>query len=585
MNDDLEHQLRKWNEELKRNPEDPSSWFWKGNVLHDLQKKEQARTSYEEALRCCEKLLKAHPRRDLEELKGAILNSLGNVLCDLNLKKEALKSYKKALCCCEKPLEAHQSSDFNNLKAMILNNLGNVLSNLKRKHRALKCYNEALGINSNYAAAWHNQGNVLYDLKDNDKALECYDKALKHNPKYISAEYNKGKVLYDPQKKDEALQCYQKVIQLDTHHQYRGRLLNNPLFWACVEDNSQVDLWSGDHNYQALIKEQELLKQDDSFIDHIHQLWVEQYRMLYLLRSDLEEVAHYTSSDVFEILLSAGKEQLNPLKLCSLAAANDPTEGVVFAEFLQPECVSSLRTVSRLAALQISFSANIDSLNQFRLYGKKNGEEGTGVCLVFNKDFFAKSHEASLMVAKSKDVTSEETTCAKLPLYWVLYYDRHTRRFYHTPACVGICLNQQMDIQKLTESDTIQNKLEKIGQSLRRIQQLFHEIQTPEIQEIALEMLIYLRHLIKDAAFMDEKELRILSLHPYDYNKLSVLEGKNCLARDYLPIIDEQCYLSEVITGPKVKNFNNLVDVSKFKLHGQKGGQAVKFSQSRAPLN
>lgn len=98
-------------------------------------------------------------------------------------------------------------------------------------------------------------------------------------------------------------------------------------------------------------------------------------------------------------------------------------------------------------------------------------------------------------------------------------------------------------------------------------------------------MLIYLRHLIKDAAFMDEKELRILSLHPYDCKQLSVLEEKNCLASDYLPIINEERYLREVIAGPKVKNFTNWVDLSKFKLKGQKGGQAVKFRQSRAPLS
>lgn len=54
-------------------------------------------------------------------------------------------------------------------------------------------------------------------------------------------------------------------------------------------------------------------------------------------------------------------------------------------------------------------------------------------------------------------------------------------------------------------------------------------------------MLIYLRHLVKDAAFKDEKELRILSLHPYNdqSSPLKVLEGKNCLSVGYLPVIHE----------------------------------------------
>lgn len=450
----------------------------------------------------------------------------------------------------------------------------------------LRKLDEALERNPKDVQALVNKGNVLDDLNRKEEALASYDKALEIKPDYAIAWYNKGNVLSDLNRKAEALICYEHIIQLaDSLNPYRNRLLNNPLFWACVEDSSQVDLWSGDHNYKVLINEQKLPDHSASDMHQVHQLWLEQYRMLYLLRSDLEEVGHYTSSDVFEILLSVEKEHLNPLKLCSLAAANDPTEGVVFAEFLEQECASSQRTASSLAALQISFSANIDSLNQFRLYGKKNGEEGSGICLVFNKDLFAKIHEASLMVAQSKDQTSEEITSDKLPLYWVLYYDRHARCFYHTPACAGICLNKQMEIQNLRESNTSQEKLAKIGKSLTRIRELFYAITTPEIKEAALEMLIYLRHLIKDAAFMDEKELRILSLHPYDCKQLSVLEGKNCLASDYLPIIDEQGYLSEVITGPKVKNFNNLVDVAKFKLNGQKGGQTVKFRQSRAPLS
>lgn len=227
-------------------------------------------------------------------------------------------------------------------------------------------------------------------------------------------------------------------------------------------------------------------------------------------------------------------------------------------------------------------------MNQFRLYGKKDGEEGTGLCLVFNRDFFAAPGEASMIVVKREEEQSprEETeTGHKLPLYWVLYYDCASGHVYHTPACTEHSLNHELKMTEDTLQEGDRKRVQDIGKSLQRIRKSFKKI-SREYQPIALEMLIYLRHLVKDAAFKDEKELRILSLHSYDDPSLKVLPGKNCLSVDYLPVIhEEEEYLKKVIAGPKLKDFTNMVDVAKFRLHHLGGRKEVEFVQSRAPLS
>lgn len=360
-----------------------------------------------------------------------------------------------------------------------------------------------------------------------------------------------------------------------------------------MSEDSLPDLWNGDEDFNTLASREKLKDCSGKDLQSIRHLWVEQYRLLHLLSANLDQVGHYTSTNVFETLLQEQEEtkgKAKPLLLCSLAAANDPTEGTVFQALLGVDCMPFQRIHSNLAVLQTSFSSSIDSLNQFRLYGKNNGEEGTGLCLVFNRSFFAGPGETSMIVVRrnhEQPSEEEEVACRKLPLYWVLYYDRDSGHVYYTPACTEYSLNKEFEMKKTSVKKTDLKKVQDIGKSLKRIRDHFKEI-SEKYQQTALEMLIYLRHLVKDAAFKDEKELRILSLHPYNDHdsSLKVLPGKNCLSVNYLPVLDgEEEYLEKVIAGPKLRDFANLVDVAKFRLHHLGGKKEVDFCQSQAPLN
>ena len=602
----LKGELEKWEREIALDPENFTAYVKRGNVLDDLGRSEEALDSYnsaleinpaydkaycnrgivlkklerkEEALSSYDKALEINPEND------ATHYNRGHILDDLGRKEEALQSYEKAL-------------EINPGDHAAYYNKGNILNDLGRKKEALDSYNKALEIRPDYDKAYCNRGIILKSLGQKEEALASYNKALEINPGYDAAHYNKGLLLSNLGKKEEALACYIQAIQINAGNEIAKRnrrsLVGSKEFWDGLSENNQVDLWSGDEDFNVLASREKLGGCSGKDLSCIHRLWVEQYRLLYLLSADLEQVGHYTSSMVFETLLQKQTEtdgHANPLSLCSLAAANDPTEGTVFQAFLKQDCLPSQRIQSHLAVLQASFSSAIDSLNQFRLYGKNKGEEGTGLCLVFNRSFFAKPGETSMIaVQKEEDDSSsgkETDMRRKLPLYWVLYYDCSSGRVHYTPACSEYSLNRDFNVCEDALKESERKKLQEIGKSLKNIRMLFECI-SEKAQKAALEMLIYLRHLVKDAAFKDEKELRILSLHPYNdqSSPLKVLEGKNCLSVGYLPVIHEgEEYLEKVIAGPKLRDFANLVDVAKFRLHRLGGKKKVEFCQSRAPLN
>lgn len=635
----LKEDLEKWEREIARDPENAEAYFNRGNRLYDLGRKEEALKSYNRALII-----------NPNDSKGKAYCNRGIILAELGRKEKALVSYNRALginpnddttycnrgnVLAELGRQKEAQDSYN--KALKINtenyvaycNLGNVLNCLGRQEEALNSYNKALEINTEYNIAYFNRGNVLADLGRQEEALVSYDKALEINPNDDTTYCNRGNVLADlgrkmealssydkaleinPDddgswnnkgillsyfgRKEEALACYIKAIQINANHENaklnRRALIGSDLFWDSLSEASQPDLWSGDEDFNTLASREKLKDCSGKDLQCIRHLWMEQYRLLHLLSADLEQVGHYTSSSVFETLLKEQKEtkgKANPLLLCSLAAANDPTEGTVFQSLLGEDCMPSQRIRSNLAVLQTSFSSTIDSLNQFRLYGKSKGEEGTGLCLVFSRSFFASPGETSMITVRRDHEQSSEKepeTCRKLPLYWVLYYDRDSGQVYYTPACTEHSLNKNFEMEETSLEEFDRKKVQDIGKSLKRIQDIFKAIDK-KYQQTALEMLIYLRHLVKDAAFKDEKELRILSLHPYNDPSLKVLPGKNCLSVDYLPVIDgEEEYLEKVIAGPKLRDFANLVDVARFRLHHLGGKKEVEFCQSQAPLN
>ena len=105
------------------------------------------------------------------------------------------------------------------------------------------------------------------------------------------------------------------------------------------------------------------------------------------------KLAHYTSTYTSNLLLGNDKKNSAPslFRLNTINNVNDPSEGQLLIRKLKgvknnnfiPLCFDE-----NYHAFISCFTFNHDSLNQFRLYGKQDNKEASGVSLVFKKDFF-----------------------------------------------------------------------------------------------------------------------------------------------------------------------------------------------------
>lgn len=100
------------------------------------------------------------------------------------------------------------------------------------------------------------------------------------------------------------------------------------------------------------------------------------------------KLAHYTSVPVINNLFKS--DNPSDFRLNTINNVNDPTEGQLIFEYLSKNKIAGSVSVfdDDYQAFISCFTFNHDHLNQFRLYGKSEGREATGVSLVFGSEFF-----------------------------------------------------------------------------------------------------------------------------------------------------------------------------------------------------
>ena len=105
------------------------------------------------------------------------------------------------------------------------------------------------------------------------------------------------------------------------------------------------------------------------------------------------KLAHYTGTYTTDKLLAIDKKANLPsaFRLNTINNVNDPSEGQLLVNYLnnmQEKYFYDSGFDENLHAFISCFTFNHDSLNQFRLYGKQDNKEASGISLVFKKEFF-----------------------------------------------------------------------------------------------------------------------------------------------------------------------------------------------------
>ncbi|KIC07067.1 hypothetical protein MCC93_16040 [Morococcus cerebrosus] len=326
-------------------------------------------------------------------------------------------------------------------------------------------------------------------------------------------------------------------------------------------------------------------------------------------------LAHYTSPSVCERLFGIVSDKANgkaddnypvdnnkvsPMRIGSSTYMNDPTEGEGLLEFLNLQDLELENKADCPVhnAFFTCFSSRVNDLNQFRLYGKENGVEASGCCLVFNKEGnWLKESDVSAsfrsMVKKGRDGYSDEQLVEadipnsdfeddNLPLYqvaYIAYYDEYIAK----EKCT-IWL-------PYTRRPKFGIRLKPVGKNLK-----WHKFRIKELRA-ALTKLIknsnkiknedgkaleYIRYLFKDFAFRDEEEFRLLKIEQIGSDKIKYCETTKSV---YLPYADIRDIVDEVILGTNYEKSGKERKAEVFQHLMRKHYPKVKVSRSSLPIN
>ena len=524
----------------------------------------------------------------------------------------------------------------------------------KREYdKAIKDFDKAIELDNKYILAYNDRGLVYYNKNEYGKAIRDFDKAIELDDKCIIAYNNRGLIYYENEEYDKALEDFNKAIELDNEFTlaYNNRGLvyfNNNEYDKAFENFKKFDSKIALHYMiELLIKEKKdiddilnlLNEYADDYFNSITnglekeeknkflKLWIYQYILLDLLfinnYEEIEEFSHYTTKSLFEYFIDYNKKEddiqsdsIEYLRLTSISKTNDPQEGEILKNLLSINTKKNFNieeTNKDYLVLQTSFIKYTNSLTMFRLYGKKEGKEGTGVCLVFGKSFF-NTDNSYIIVSPSQhlgssdskenknDIEKEEFSYKtlqliynksyynnrgnKLPLYFMLYYDKDKNELIYNPTN-SVYENKRIKLNELNNINFLyDNNIDgNIGIIFNKIFDTIKELKSNEELEIAYKLLINIRYLIKHSSFFEEQELRIIQLVKNDGGNVLFDKDINRLYLNYETPIFERDYLKKVIIGPKVEEAISLKEVYQHLIMKNKSNKNIDIEISDLPLN
>ena len=306
-------------------------------------------------------------------------------------------------------------------------------------------------------------------------------------------------------------------------------------------------------------------------------------------------MAHYTSPHVCHKLFGiGGNETASPMRLGSSTYMNDPSEGRGLLELLNQQDLELENKADGEShnAFFTCFSSRVNDLNQFRLYGKEDGVEASGCCLVFNKngdwlreaDVSVPFSGLSEMSGQGSDDLPKADKYEKLPLYQVAYI-AYKDEYIAEKKC-GIWFPSQEEpkfgirLKPVGNEDWHQFRLGKLKEALEALIGFFED--KSAVSDDDKEALEYIRYLFKDFAFRDEEEFRLLVIKPIDSEEIEYCETTQSV---YIPYADIRNQADEVILGTNYEKTGNQRKAEVFRYQMKQKCPDVKVSRSTLPIN
>lgn len=177
-----------------------------GNMLTDMDRKDEARERYEEAIKACDRVIELDPNFTGQEarlLKAGILSDLGR-------HNESLAAYDEAI--------SSVPADLAVLTATFMADKGSILIKMGEYEEALATIDASLQIDPTNPIAWKNKGDALNGMGRYEEALSAYDKAIGLSPELgLLKAYSwqgKGNALKASGRQAEAAAAFSKAKEL-----------------------------------------------------------------------------------------------------------------------------------------------------------------------------------------------------------------------------------------------------------------------------------------------------------------------------------------------------------------------------------
>ena len=307
-------------------------------------------------------------------------------------------------------------------------------------------------------------------------------------------------------------------------------------------------------------------------------------------------LAHYTSSSVCNKLFGVvNEDDSSSMRIGSSSYMNDPSEGEGLLELLKLQDLEleNKTDCSPHNAFFACFSSRVNDLNQFRLYGKEDGVEASGCCLVFNKNgdwlkvpdisapfrSITKNQDENLAEFKGANISNVEYE--KLPLYqvaYIAYKDEYIAKekceIWFDNFKFGICLKS---VDK--NSEWHKYRIKKLKEALQQLIKFFKK--KANVNDENKNALEYICYLFKDFAFRDEEEFRVLKMAEIGSEEIEYCKTTKSI---YLPYADISNVVDEVILGTNYEKTNSRHKAEVFQHQMKQKCPYVKVSRSSLPI-
>ena len=422
-----------------------------------------------------------------------------------------------------------------------------------------------------YAQSQLNIGLAYKELGNLDSAITAWSNVHRNDDPevYAKAQFNLGTAHKEnPENLEDAITAWSNVHREDDSEAYaRAQLGLGEVYSLDKEKEEQAHeaynnvreffYYKSERGFKILKCPVEVRKNLHTVADNTDEV----LKYLQIIPAFESKVAHYTrpqiAFDLFEGKKNDNDKEPSNFRLSTIRGVNDPTEGLVLNGYWNQQGIPETIHTNDTATFISCFTFNHDNLNQFRLYGKENGREATGVSLVFNKEFFSDQADTLEFIAgpskdlssKSKQIKLNETgkmesdnkkpLIGKSTLYRCIYLDPETgyltlaqrdkSTFYRenkekeTAEKNWIEYSEEISEIEKSFKDSLFNKNDSI---LEKLKSIFKDPNTygveekQKILEAVRFILLPLQYLVKHIAFQEEQECRIMYITQFRDEKI-----------------------------------------------------------------